>query len=84
MFGTKFLFDHHDINPELYEAKFGRRDFFYGVMLRWEKLTFQMADVSIATNESYRKIAIDRGEIEALMRKAERAPGPASAGSALG
>ena len=29
LFGKKFLFDHHDINPELYEAKFGRRDFFY-------------------------------------------------------
>ncbi len=28
LFGKKFLFDHHDINPELYEAKFGRRDFF--------------------------------------------------------
>ncbi len=27
LFGKKFLFDHHDINPELYEAKFGRRDF---------------------------------------------------------
>ena len=31
--GKKFLFDHHDINPELYEAKFGRRDFFYKIML---------------------------------------------------
>ena len=57
----KFLFDHHDINPELYEAKFGRRDFFYKVMLLWERWTFRTADVSIATNESYRKIAIERG-----------------------
>jgi glycosyltransferase involved in cell wall biosynthesis len=63
-FGTKFLFDHHDINPELYEAKFGRRDFFYKIMLWWEKLTFKMADISIATNESYRKIAIERGRME--------------------
>ena len=37
LFGKKFLFDHHDINPELYEAKFGRRDFFYKVMLSWER-----------------------------------------------
>jgi glycosyltransferase involved in cell wall biosynthesis len=63
MFGKKFLFDHHDINPELYEAKFGRRDFFYKVMLAWERLTFKMADVSIATNASYRKIAIERGKM---------------------
>lgn len=64
-FGKKFLFDHHDINPELYEAKFGRRDFFYKVMLAWERWTFKTADVSIATNESYRKIAIERGGMEA-------------------
>ena len=61
LFRKKFLFDHHDINPELYEAKFGRRDFFYKVMLAWEKWTFKVADVSIATNESYKKIAVERG-----------------------
>lgn len=60
-FRKKFLFDHHDINPELYEAKFGRRDFFYKVMLAWERWTFKTADISIATNESYKKIAIERG-----------------------
>jgi len=61
LFGKKFLFDHHDINPELYEAKFGRKDFFYKVMLFWEKMTFKTANISIATNESYKKIAIERG-----------------------
>ena len=60
----KFLFDHHDINPELYEAKFGRRDYFYKVMLAWERWTFRLADVSIATNESYKKIAIERGGMD--------------------
>ncbi|WJW75294.1 glycosyltransferase family 4 protein [Thiohalobacter sp. IOR34] len=65
LFGKKFLFDHHDINPELYEAKFGRRDFFYKVMLAWERWTFRLADVSIATNESYKKIAIERGGMPA-------------------
>jgi glycosyltransferase involved in cell wall biosynthesis len=62
LFGKKFLFDHHDINPELYEAKFARRDFFYRVMLALERLTFRTADVCVATNESYRRIAIERGE----------------------
>jgi glycosyltransferase involved in cell wall biosynthesis len=62
-FRKKFLFDHHDVNPELYEAKFGRRDFFYKVMLLWERLTFAIADVSIATNESYRQVAIERGKM---------------------
>ena len=60
----KFLFDHHDINPELYEAKFGRRDFFYKLLVLFERWTFKTADVSIATNESYKRIAIERGGMD--------------------
>jgi glycosyltransferase involved in cell wall biosynthesis len=63
LFGTKFIFDHHDVNPELYEAKFGRRDVFWWLLLQAEKLTFKAADISIATNESYRQIAIRRGHM---------------------
>lgn len=61
---TRFLFDHHDINPELYEAKFGRRDLFWKLMVWLERATFRTADVSIATNESYRRIAIERGGMD--------------------
>jgi Glycosyltransferase len=61
LFGKKFLFDHHDINPELYEAKFQRRDLFYRLMVWLERRTFETADVCVATNESYRRIAIERG-----------------------
>jgi len=59
--GKSFLFDHHDANPEFFEAKFSRRGFFWRLLLLAEKLTFKAADISIATNESYRRIAIDRG-----------------------
>ncbi|WP_199803313.1 glycosyltransferase family 4 protein [Erythrobacter rubeus] len=65
LLGVRYIFDHHDINPELYEAKFERRGFFWQLMLLFEKLTFKAADVSIATNESYRAIAIERGGMEA-------------------
>lgn len=61
--GKRFLFDHHDINPELYEAKFGRRGLAHRLLLLAERLTFKLADVSIATNESYRRIAIERGRM---------------------
>ena len=61
LFGKKFIFDHHDINPELYEAKFGRRDFFWRLMVLFEWLTFKTANVVICTNESYRAIAERRG-----------------------
>jgi glycosyltransferase involved in cell wall biosynthesis len=65
LFGKRFVFDHHDANPELYEAKFGRKDFLYKVMLFLERLTFRAADVSIATNESYKRIARTRGGMQA-------------------
>ncbi|WP_292629462.1 MULTISPECIES: glycosyltransferase family 4 protein [unclassified Novosphingobium] len=61
LFGVKYIFDHHDINPELYEAKFDKRGFFWKLMVLFEKLTFKAADVSMATNQSYRQIAIERG-----------------------
>jgi glycosyltransferase involved in cell wall biosynthesis len=64
VFGKRFIFDHHDINPELYEAKFARRDVWYRLLCRLERWTFATADVSIATNESYRRIAIERGHMD--------------------
>ena len=64
LFGVKYVFDHHDINPELYEAKFNKHNFFYKLMVLFEKLTFKTADYSIATNESYRQIAIERGRMK--------------------
>ncbi len=64
LFGKKFLFDHHDINPELYEAKFGRRDWGWKLMVWLERLSFRTANLSIATNESYRDIAITRGGMD--------------------
>jgi glycosyltransferase involved in cell wall biosynthesis len=63
LFGKKFVFDHHDANPELYEAKFGKRGLLWRAMVWLEKLTFRAADIAIATNESYRRIAIERGGI---------------------
>lgn len=64
VFGTKFVFDQHDINPELYEAKFGKRDAFWRLLLGAERATFRLADISIATNMSYRAIAIERGRMD--------------------
>jgi glycosyltransferase involved in cell wall biosynthesis len=62
--GKRFIFDHHDINPELYEAKFARRDLWYRILCRLERWTFATADVSIATNDSYRQIAVGRGGMD--------------------
>ena len=62
--GVPFVFDHHDINPELYEAKFGERGFLYRMLLRLERWTFRTADVSIATNETFKRIAVERGGMD--------------------
>jgi glycosyltransferase involved in cell wall biosynthesis len=59
--GVTYLFDHHDICPELYETKFGRRGALWRLMVLVEKLTFRTAAVSLATNESYAAIARERG-----------------------
>lgn len=59
--GVKYVFDHHDINPELYIAKYDKKDFFYKLMIYFERQTFKNAIASIATNESYKKIAVERG-----------------------
>jgi glycosyltransferase involved in cell wall biosynthesis len=64
LFGKRFVFDHHDINPELYEAKFGKRGFGRKLLLMLERLTFRTADMVISTNESYRRIAIGRGGVD--------------------
>lgn len=61
LFGVKYVFDHHDINPELYIAKYGRRGAFYWLLIAFEWLTFKASNRSIATNESYRAIALSRG-----------------------
>jgi glycosyltransferase involved in cell wall biosynthesis len=61
--GVRYLFDHHDVCPELFEAKFARKGLLYKIMLIWERMTFACASVSIATNESFREIAIRRGKM---------------------
>jgi glycosyltransferase involved in cell wall biosynthesis len=61
MFHRRFLFDHHDLCPELYLAKFCRRDLACRLLLYLERCTFRLADAVIATNESYRRIAVERG-----------------------
>ncbi len=61
LFGVRFVFDHHDLNPELYEAKFGRRGFFWRLMVLLERLTYQTADLAISPNLSYRQVALERG-----------------------
>ena len=68
LFGKRFVFDHHDLCPELYLARFGaeREGDAAHRGLRWlEWAQFRTADLVISTNESYRQVALDRGRVPA-------------------
>jgi glycosyltransferase involved in cell wall biosynthesis len=58
---TRFVFDHHDLCPELYESRFPRGPKLPYKMLRaLERRTHRTADHVISTNESYRDVAVKR------------------------
>ena len=60
--GTRFVFDHHDLCPELYQSRFPRGPKLpYKGLLALERRTHRTADHVIATNDSYREIAMTRG-----------------------
>lgn len=63
LFGKKFVFDQHDLAPEIYQARFARpcEDFLYKVLRLLERGSYAVADVVISTNESYKRIACERG-----------------------
>lgn len=66
LLGVQFIFDHHDLSPEMYAAKGGREQgLLYGGLLWLERLTFRTADVVITTNRSHAQIAMERGDVDA-------------------
>jgi glycosyltransferase involved in cell wall biosynthesis len=64
LLGKGFVFDHHDLAPEMYLAKYNRnKDLIYKTLLFAEKITLCVADRVISTNNSYRDIEIQRNKI---------------------
>jgi glycosyltransferase involved in cell wall biosynthesis len=65
-FGARFVFDHHDLVPELFMSRFsGRRPILQTLTRAVERLTFAAADAVISTNESYMRVATERGKVPA-------------------
>lgn len=64
LLGVKYIFDHHDANPELYLSKYERKDIFYKAQVWLERLTYRFSDVVMSTNESYKKLAVNRGGLD--------------------
>jgi glycosyltransferase involved in cell wall biosynthesis len=63
LFGKRFVFDQHDLAPEIYLSRFDqpRANLIYKVLCFIERISYAAADVVIVTNESYKQIAIKRG-----------------------
>lgn len=66
--GVRFVFDHHDLNPEVFRSRFGEPEGIAGraqlAGLYWlERKTFHTADRVISTNQSYQRIAWERGNV---------------------
>lgn len=65
LLGKRFIFDHNDLSPELYLSKFGKQgDLFHRGLLWMERLCCRGADAVIATNESYRRLQIERHKVD--------------------
>ncbi len=64
--GKKFIFDHHDLVPEICTARWSglRLHITYAIAKWTEQATFRTADVVISPNESYRRVAIERGHVD--------------------
>lgn len=65
LLGKKFVFDHHDLSPEMYHARFrtGGKRLVYRLLVFFEKLSCRFANQIISTNESYKKVAIERSGV---------------------
>ena len=65
LFGKRFVFDHHDLAPEMYLVRFSHKG--AGLvhrMLVWlEAVSCRLADHVIATNQSYKRIEMQRGSV---------------------
>ena len=58
--GTRLIFDHHDLVPELYACRFGGSSLVPRLLQAFERLAFSLADVALVTNDSIRRLVVER------------------------
>lgn len=65
LFRVKYIFDHHDLSPELYLIRFSRKkDLVYKTLILFEKISCKLANAVISTNESYKRIVLGRHNVD--------------------
>ncbi|HYU73684.1 MAG TPA: glycosyltransferase, partial [Ktedonobacteraceae bacterium] len=66
LLGKKFVFDQHDITPEVFQVKFKRHgQLLHTLLLFLEWCTYRTAHVVLVVNGSFKKIAVERGDLPA-------------------
>jgi glycosyltransferase involved in cell wall biosynthesis len=89
LFGKRFVFDHHDLSPEMYRARFpgGGSSIVYHALVLLERLTCLVADHVIATNESYKAVEVERDHVPVdritIVRNGVELPSPINPDPAL-
>ncbi len=61
LLGKRFIFDQHDVGPELLVVKYGNKGFLYRALLFFERMSYAMADFVIAANATFKDLAVSRG-----------------------
>ena len=61
LMGKRFIFDQHDVSPELFVVKFGNKGFLYRALMFFERMSYAMADHVITANATFKDIAVSRG-----------------------
>ena len=61
LMGKRFIFDQHDVSPELFVVKFGKKGFLYRALMFFERMSYVMADLVITANATFKDIAVSRG-----------------------
>jgi glycosyltransferase involved in cell wall biosynthesis len=61
LLGTRFIYDQHDVGPELFVVKYQKKGFLYYALLLFERCSYAMADFVIAANATFKDFAVIRG-----------------------
>jgi glycosyltransferase involved in cell wall biosynthesis len=63
LFNIKIIFDNHDLSPEVYMGKFGKKDIIYKILMLLERISYTISDYAITVNESFKSIVVNRYKI---------------------
>jgi glycosyltransferase involved in cell wall biosynthesis len=61
LMGKRFIFDQHDVSPELFVVKFGAKGVLYRALMFFERMSYRMADQVITANATFKELAVSRG-----------------------